>query len=109
MTFGNVLEIIVVAALGSYFIVGFAVICFVISRRPKPPNRLLPRGMLWEPKDHAWATRRLFLMFTTFHPVLIVLHVVVWPLWFMAYLDSIETEEENEPPQYLGPTDDEEV
>jgi hypothetical protein len=93
ITFGNILEIIVVAALGSYFIVGFAVICFLLSRRPKPPNRLLPRGMLWEPKDHEWATRWWFLLFTTFHPLLIVLHVLVWPFWFMAYLDWIDAEE----------------
>jgi hypothetical protein len=109
ITFNDVLEIIVVAALGSYFIVGLAVLCFVIARRPKRPDRPLPRGMLWEPKNHEWNTRWWFLMFTSNHPLLIVLHVIVWPLWFMAYLDSIEAEEENTPTQYLGPSDDEQV
>ena len=106
ITFGNILEIIVVAAVGSYFIVGLVVICFLVSRRPKRPNRPLPRGMLWELKDHEWETRRWFLLLTTFHPLLIVLHVVAWPFWFMTYLDWIDAEEENASTRYVGPIDD---
>jgi len=109
ITFEDVLGIIVMAALGSYFIVGLAVVLFVISRRPKRPDRPLPRGMLWESKDHEWNTRWWFLLVTFNHPLLIVLHVVFWPLWFMAYLDLIEAEEENKATPYLGPTNDEEV
>jgi hypothetical protein len=74
ITFEDISEIIVVAALGSYFIVGLVVICFLASRRPKLQDRPLPGGMLGEPKDHEWATRRWFLLLTTFHPLLIVLH-----------------------------------
>lgn len=105
ITFNDVLGIIVVAALGSYFVVGVAVYCFVISRRPKRPDRPLPPGMLWEAKDHEWNTRWWFLMLTGNHPLFIALHVIVWPLWFMAYLDSVKADEENRT-QYYGPSDD---
>ena len=108
ITLDDVLEIIIVAALGSYFIVGVLVYCFVIFRRPKQPDRLLPKGMLWEPKDHQWNTRWWFLTLTSDHPLLIVLHVLIWPFWFMAYLDSIEVEEENKV-EYHGPTKDDEM
>lgn len=105
ITSGDVLEIIVVAALGSYFVVGLIVVCFVIPRRPKPSSRPLPPGMLWEPKNHNREMSRWFLLLTSFHPFLIVLHVVAWPFWFMAYLDWIDAEEGNTPTRYLGPTD----
>jgi hypothetical protein len=109
ITFEDILGIIVIAALGSYFIVGLAVVLLVVSRRPKRPDQPLPRGMLWESKDHEWNTRWWFLVLTMNHPVLIVLHVVFWPVWFMAYLDLIEAEEEDRSTPYLGPTDDDDV
>lgn len=109
ITFGNILEIVVVAALGSYFIVGALVICFLIFQRPKLSNRPLPRGMLWEPKDQEWAIRSWFLSLTAWHPLLFVLHLLVWPFWFMTYLDWLEAQEESESTPYLGPTDDGEV
>lgn len=65
--------------------------------------------MMWEPKDAEWGSRRLFLLLATFHPLLIVLHVVTWPLWFMAYLDWIDAQEEDPPTRYLGPTNADEL
>lgn len=109
ITFDDVLGIIIVAALGSYFIVGLVVYGFVLFRGPKWPDRPLPQGMLWEAKDHKWNTRWWFLSLTNKHPLLLALHIVVWPLWFIAYLDSIDAEEENRPTQYYGPTEDDEV
>lgn len=103
ITFDDILGIIIVAALGSYFIVGFVVYLFVISRRPKRPDQLLPKGMLWEAKDHEWNMRWWFLILTSNRPLLMVIHVLIWPFWFMAYLDSMEVEEENKP-EYHGPT-----
>jgi hypothetical protein len=108
ITFADVLGIVVLAALGSYFIVGLAVVGFLFFRGPKWPRRGLPRGMLWEPKDHRRNTRWWFMALTSDHPLLIALHVVAWPLWFMTYLDELD-EEEAPPTQYLGPSDDEEV
>ena len=42
----------------------------------------------------------------TLHPLAFVLCLLIWPFWFMSYLDSLEAEEEGTPPQYLGPPDD---
>ena len=109
ITFSDILGIIIVAALGSYFIVGLAVVGFVFFRGPKWSDRPLPQGMVWEPKHHKRNTRWWFLALTNDHPLLIALHVLVWPLWFLTYLDSIDEEEQDTSAPYLGPKEDEEV
>ena len=105
ISLSDILEIIIVAALGAYFIVGLGVVMFLIFRGPKmslPPRN----GMLWEKKDNE---RNLWWWLSISgrqHPVGFVLLILIWPYWFMSYLDSLEAEDEETPPQYLGPTDD---
>lgn len=99
----DILEIILVAAVGAYLIVGLVVVLFLLFRGPKwsfPPKN----GMLWEAKDHDrnmwwWGSR-----YMTLHPVAFVLLLLIWPVWFMSYLDSLDAEDQKT--DYLGPPDD---
>jgi hypothetical protein len=105
ISLSDILGIIIVAALGAYFIVGLVVVLFLIFRGPKmslPPRN----GMLWEEKDNERNVWWWLSVSGRTHPVGIVLHLLIWPLWFMSYLDSLDAEDEETPPQYLGPTDD---
>jgi hypothetical protein len=103
ISLSDILGIIIVAALGAYFIVGLVVVLFLFFRGPKmlsPPRN----GMLWEKKDHErnmwwWASSLM-----SNHPIAFVLQLLIWPVWFMSYLDSLDAEEEKT--DYLGPPDD---
>ena len=51
ISLSDILDIVIIAALGAYFIVGLVVVVFLFLRGPKmslPPKN----GMLWEAKDH---------------------------------------------------------
>ena len=75
-------------AAGAYVIIGLIVVGVVSIRGMRRHRLPLGGGPAWEEKDSARNALFLFLAVGKWHPIGVVIEILLWPLWLVALLLS---------------------
>ena len=77
-----------------YLLAGFVVVFYVMfrcSRLGRPRNGTVP----WERSENPQQGLNLFFMVGTFHPVVFIIQLLLWPLWIL-FLWAYQADDDDE-------------
>ena len=77
-----------------YLLIGFVVVFYVLFRCSwlrRPPSNTVP----WERRENPQQGLNLFFMVGSFHPVVFIIQLLLWPLWVL-FLWAFQADDDND-------------